>query len=324
MNAKTFLSMVMLAAVLLFFSGCGNSSNGSVQRSNPYISGTEGLSVSFEPNSIPNPALDNGQSSFSLAVHLINKGSFTIPAGKVKVSLSGFNPAVFGVSADDIVKRTDSDLEGVTKLSGKSTSPGQTIITFPAFSYKSKLLSDSITLNLVANVCYLYQTDALGYLCVKANPYSTDNTVCSVSGQKTIYSSAAPIQVSELTENLAGNSKLKFVFNIEQKGNGLVFSPDSDCSVNSTNMYAVENKVFVTIKTAPSLNGKITCNGLADQKSGNGIVTGYATLYNKQAVISCIEDLDEVSTDFEPTLHIIISYDYDTTITAPLVVQKSE
>ena len=325
MNKMNILLLVSALSIVLLLSGCNSSGGGSTaKRDNPYVSGTEGLSVSFEPNSIPNPALDNGQSSFQVAVHLMNKGSFTIPAGKIKVSLSGFSPQVFGVTNDQIVKRYDADLNGVSKINGQQTSPGQADVVFPKFSYKYPLSSDSIVLNLVADICYYYESHAVGYLCVKKNPYSTDNTVCTIAGQKQIYSSAAPIQISDLNEELSGSKKLSFSFKISQSGNGIVYKPGSDCDVTSSNMYNIQNKVFITITTAPDLKGTIKCSSLTDTKQGQGTISGYLTLYNKNAIVSCTEDLSDVASDFEPQVFVNVTYDYDTTISSPLVIKKSE
>ncbi len=322
MNKNNVLVLSAFLLVLVFLSGC-NQPKDTFTPTNPYISGNKGVTVSFEPNSPPSSVFQG--SSFPVTVKLENDGYYTIPAGELKVTLSGFNPVVFGIQPNQVVAVLQDNLNGVSELQGKPTSPGITDINFPDFTYNQQLLNQ-ISVPIMADVCYHYQTEATGYLCVKKDLFSNDDRICSINGQKTIFSSAAPVQISDLSETGAGNNKIQFIFTIKKADkDGSLYKPGSECSYGGDkgSIYSIKNKVFVNI-TTPNLNGDIKCSGMSDTQYSPGFASGYAMLYNDAVTLRCTETVDNVANDFKPLLYITISYDYDTSKMQSIGVQKSQ
>ena len=309
-GVRNVLGLVFIITLSLLLSGCKQQGSST----DPFVGGTNGLLINFAQGSPPSMIFDSGTTPFQVIVELQNDGEFTVPKDKVRVTLLGINPEEFGVTPQDLTKHPDQDLEKVRKdLSGNKVPSDKVQIVFPTFKFMNNVVADTQK-ELYAEVCYLYKTTARSDLCIKRNLMSTDSTVCQVNEKKKVYSSGAPIQVTSLEESQAGTNKIQFFFTIEKKGNGDVFTKESDCG--SENYLTTQNKVYVTVDTG--LNG-LVCHGLQ-----GGTTSGFVTLAGGKATVDCVQDLSNVESDFKQTITINLEYDFRNTIQTTFLIRPSQ
>ena len=123
--------------------------------------------------------------------------------------------------------------------------------------------------------------------------------MCEVDESKPVASSSAPVQVENFEQEVAGNRKIKFSFDVVQRTSGLVSKLGSSCSSE----LGEEDKVWVEITTG--LAG-LKCSGIEEGTD----TTGETTLYAGKRKIICTQDVEGVSGDFEKKVNIVLTYDY--------------
>ena len=279
------LILVVLAATL---SGCGSEPTGP-SKENPFIGGTSGLLISFLENAPPGEIGDGGSIPFNIIVNLENEGEYTIPALGAKVTISGIYPGDFqkdpgavSVTAIDLKNTINQEITGKRKdTEGEEIQGGFEQVDFGSMKF-TRSLQGPITLPVRADVCYTYKTMSSALYCIREDPLSNTEGVCKVSGSKRIYSSSSPLQVTGLTESVAGTDKITLTFTLSHKGNGNIFRPVrtsisddgiADCGVGRT--ISDENLVKVTIGhpgTGASLDGAgISCIGISSLEETAGV-----------------------------------------------------
>ena len=109
MRKTVFAAMLLIVMI----AGCtgGPKKGQTVDLSaTPFIGGTAGLSADFVD--FRADVFDGGRDPFDVVVKLDNKGEYTVPASRVRVKLSGVNPAEFGKLEEDLIKSAPDDLIG--------------------------------------------------------------------------------------------------------------------------------------------------------------------------------------------------------------------
>jgi len=310
--------LAMVVVVLVFASGCNTGGN-STTTASPFLGGTNGLIIAFAPNAPPEQVYDSGQYPFDIDVKLKNAGETKVNKEDVRVKISGIYYGDFNKSQADLIKSPDDDLEATTKLSSGETREGtESHVVFSDLLYTGNLSGD-MPLTIRADVCYKYQTLANAKICVRQNMLDTTSEgVCTVSGDKVVYSSRAPVQVVSFSEQSSGKNKLYFTFNVRHDGNGRIYAKGTMC--NNTN-FANKDKVWVTVSTGLS---NLRCTGL----SGGTDTSGYVKLYagqtegTGQTPVTCTQQVD-TQTDYEKNVDITLDYDYEDDNSVDFVVKKS-
>jgi len=225
MNLKHIFSVVLV----ILISGCIHGNQTSL--SSPVIQGDAGIDFSIQ--NVPD-YLQSG-STFSFLLEVINYGGYSVPAESIEVDLANTN--FFEYSQDTLtndiplLKRT-SDIErgGIDYLNFDNV-----LFSLPA------LAGDTTSLSL--NTCYYYQTDGLVNICVSDDSYGD---ICNAVGEKEIYSSSAPVEISEFSQlnSLKVGSEIKSTirFKIKKIGSETVSSKganDFDCSSKDLNSNSV-------------------------------------------------------------------------------------
>ncbi|PIU30208.1 hypothetical protein COT07_01925 [Candidatus Woesearchaeota archaeon CG07_land_8_20_14_0_80_44_23] len=308
MDKKILMAILLIGIALTF--GC-NTSN--TNKRSTFVGGTNGILINFEENAPPNQVYDSGSNPFDVVVMLTNDGEYTVPKDKVTVSIIGIDPAAFGQSPAALSKHPTDDLQGVTKDASNNKQPSIPVaVEFNNFNYLGKVLGD-LQYNIIAQVCYNYQTNANVMLCIKSNLMDTKSTVCNLNEKKTVENSGAPVQITLFTQSVGGKDKIGFQFTIEQKGNGNIFMSGLSCA----DTFANRDKVYVTVDTGlPGLK----CTGFT---SGNDN-SGFMTLYQGKRTINCVQQIDtSVDSKYEKAVTITANYDYLEMKSQPIVVKKS-
>jgi len=338
---KKYYAIALLICLILLVSACKRS--GVANRGapiTPFIGGTSGITINFEKDSPPPEVTDDESFAFNAIVRLQNDGEFDVEKQNVKIILLGFDPADFGsdfeelrdVEPDDDLKSRKRDaegniIEGVTTYAQFPKSgndflparfPGNTEFTFRA------------------DVCYNYQTQALTQLCILRDMINIrDDSICFPSGVgtsgRTIYSSSAPVQVTNFRQNVAGKDKIQFTFDIVLSGNVDIFwdrlqdivptSFDDGCPRAARTRRERESNVGVEITEIPTdpIFTSVKCGGL------DGGHVGVVRLINGRRTVVCTADLIQDRRDLEKTVGIKLKYNVlDTKETRVLVKHLAE
>lgn len=313
MNKK----MLILFLVLIFLYACEDTSE-NTNKETPFIGGQNGLSVQFMDDAPPTEVFDRGQFPFNIEVKLLNNGEADVKKEDVKVTISGLNPRDFGKTEDFFIKRgINEDVFAMYKdFEGNLIKPTDVIVVFPNLNFKDTLTGNFKT-KVRADVCYTYKTEAISTGCIKPNPVrETTGDICMVKEQKTIYNSAAPIQIESFEELPSGTDKVRYIFKIKHVGTGKVYAPKSKCPESREYFNRIYFKLWF-----PGESGSIdfTCAGL---EGGEG-KEGYVILRDGEATIRCTQ-IQASNIVFEQRMQVRLDYDYMQSVDKDLLVKKSD
>lgn len=306
---------ILIFAIFLVSCKAGDQQQ-AISLQNPFVGGNEGLAMEFQNL---RDVFDGGRDPFDVVVKVTNKGESAVSKNKIRVRLSGFNPAEFGKLEEQLSKSADEDLIAVKKdPQGNILSGNPTFIEFKDLNHFSPIAGALQSVDIVANVCYGYKTLAVSKLCVRSNILNpSPNGLCEINSNKDVFNSGAPVQVANMVESTGGKDKISFVFEVRQAGTGAIFEKDSSCDRSSKSR---ENKVYVKVDTA--IKG-LTCSGLNSQgSSAEGFVTLFDDGGTLKRQISCTQQVSSKS-DFEQVIQIEAGYDYENAQQSKINVKTS-
>ena len=230
-----YLTLGMLALLVLGIAGCPTTTTTAV--------GTQGIEMSFVENAPPVSV--NVNQDFPIYVDILNKGGSYINPGAATFYFSG-------VGYD--LKNVERAVRNTQLLSKESTVPER--LYFAKNARWTTALQNAFSLPLILTSCYNYGTVAQVDVCVSNK---NSSTICSISGEKvgSGSNSAAPLQITSVTESLTGN-KLQLTLLVENKGiskvaTSHVYLADADCdkllqAEGNFEELQKENKVKVSIR----------------------------------------------------------------------------
>lgn len=308
---------ILLAALisLAFLIGCtaGNEDAEKAAMTSPFIGGAIGVVSDFVDTRIE--VFDGGKDPFDIIVKLENQGEARVAKEDVRVKLSGFNPAEFGKTEQELTKNPVDDVTEKIKDSQGNVIPGAPVfVEFKELNYKASLTGARIDLPIRADICYIYNTKAISKLCVRRDILSPEaGGICEITETKPVFNSGAPVQIMDFKEMSRARNKLGFSFEIKNVGTGDIFEMGSVCD---RSMRGYENKVYVKVTT--NLDG-LSCTGLESKgKSADGSVS----LFDGSKIITCTQELASFS-DFEQIVNIEATYDYEEFKQIQLTVKSS-
>ncbi len=306
---------VMIGTIVLIFLiliGCKTEKAETVTIENPFISGTQGIIADFE--NLRADVRDQAQDPFDVLVKIENKGETDILAKDLQVKLSGINPAEFGATQGDLIKKPEDDAPSQKKSPEGTITPAPPIfVEFLGLNYQPKVTGAQITFPLKADICYKYTTKGVGKLCIRSDILTQKEGICDIIGDKTIYTSSAPVQIANLKESARAKKKIGFTFEILNAGDGEIYKKETACEkIQRQN----ENKVYVTVET--NLLG-LKCVGLENPTPQTA--AGEVTLYSNSRLVSCSQETP--TNDFEQVITITAEYDYETSKTTQIIVKSS-
>jgi len=296
MNKRGISNYVLLAIILLAFLMIGADGCQMPGGTKPTNVSSFGLSISFVESAPPTQAVVN--QPFKIYVDLNNSGGQDIAAGKARLFLSGVSGNFQGI----VLEKQNSAL-----LPRKSNvfSGGSERLSFAENAKFTSSLINPFSQHFVLTSCYDYATTIETSLCI-----GKGNTICNITGEKIAANSnsAAPIQISSMTEQIVGN-KLLIKFTIQNKGRaGEVYSSDADCSkLQTSDINEMLKKDVVKIAVTTAEQG-LSCNLISEQAPYNSIqaLSGNARI----GQISCEKDISALSESYPTPIKIILQYKY--------------
>src|SRR3989344_5856270 len=188
-----------LVIALLFLTACQNQQQQTVKGA--YLGGTQGILAQFEPFGVE----ENGiyaifdEESFPLELTLRNKGEYQIQPNEVSVKLLGPSQEEF-TSMKSWELKNNQPLEGISELVPDG---GEETMSFASEAKYAKEVAGVVEREWFANIEYHYQTYLLiPEVCLKED--LADQRVCNVKENKEYSVSGAPITVTAVEENTAG------------------------------------------------------------------------------------------------------------------------
>lgn len=229
---KRYLLLTLLA-VTLIAAGCGPAEVPDISQA--FIGGNQGLALSFAQGMPPAEVFDDGQMEFSIGVMVENVGEADIGVNTQNsfgfIEIIGISPTQFGKQRQQDLMVTWDEANLVLNRAYKgfdgSIIPGETaLVEISDLSYLSDRTGNQ-PYTVRANVCYEYSSQAQGQICIKDNvlELASDDTICTLTGNKRLSTSGAPVQVTQLAQNPAGANRIQVTFRVENVGPGMVFAP---------------------------------------------------------------------------------------------------
>ncbi len=311
---KRILMVFFVLAALT--SACKQIGDQDQKPAGAFVGGTSGVDVAFIEGEPPVSVLDNNQETFLISLSLLNNGEFTVPRSGLIGSLSGISGSAFGLSSLD--RKNEFEIQGVKKDREFVSLGGEELLEFGEASYKVDIPAD-FTTTIRADICYQYQTKAIGNLCLKKKVLSSDiDDVCEVNiNDLGAENSGAPIQVTSMRQHSVGTSSIKVTFKISNVGIGAVYEPGTfttSCSGHEDE----KDKVKVTVSN-PQRTFEVKCSQFGGSNSG------VVRLVNKEKEISCTIDtsnLQEIT--FQDLIIIQVDYMYRDAVTTQITVEDAE
>lgn len=309
---RRIISIIFILVMLTACTGGGKSGE-KIDLGAPFVGGTAGLSADFVD--FRTDVFDGGRDPFDLVVKLENKGEATVAPGRVRVKISGVNPAEFGKLEENLILSPTEELMSVRKDPQGNALPGsQSTVEFIGLNHFSPIAGAQVSFPLRADVCYTYSTQAVSKLCVRANLLNPEaGGICEIGEDKQVVNSGAPVQVSAVKESARGKDKLSFTFDVSNAGTGNIFERGSFCDRSTR---AKEGRVYVTVDTGmPGLQ----CTGLTTTGTK---AEGFTTLFDGKKTVTCTQTVT-TKTDYEQQIKIEVVYDYEEFKQTQITVKSS-
>ncbi len=313
MRSQTLL--LSLLAFVVIVAGCQSQTSGGPSITDAFIGGTSAMSVSFIENSPPQEVTDKSKGQegfpFDASITVTNIGEYEIPEKSITLTLSGFYPADFDTSTEELTKTypETGTFRGVSKdPSGNKIQGDIAQITFPKTSTKQFKYNKELTGNqqfpFRVDVCYPYATKVLSQVCLMKDFTSKERTICNPAGSRPVSNSGAPVHVTSVTQSVGGQHKLLLNFEVKKVGSSALFkaNPDEKCKDAFTN----KDRVTVTVDTGIA---GLKCLGLLGgvEATGKSSYTGEVLLSSGSASFTCIQDYTG-GTDSLKTFDVTLTY----------------
>lgn len=313
MRKKIAIISLILIAFAFVLVGCEEQAVGPPTGA-PFIGGTQGVMIDFAAETPPAEVYDGGDFPFDVVVKLDNKGEYFVPKEKVAVKLSGISALEFNLPEQALIISPQDDLLATVKDSEGNIIPGNPVyVEFKDLNHIEPITGSVLQFPIKADVCYRYGTVASTAVCVRENILNPEaGGICTINQDKTVFNSAAPIQVTSFKENARSKNKIGFTFTIAHVGTGDVFEQDTLCKREARRF---EDKIFVKVT---SETGNLECSGL----SGPALQEGTVTLYGGTKPITCTLEV-AAPRDFETPITIELGYDYEEDIITQIIVKHS-
>ncbi len=309
---KNALIAVIISLTLLLGCTAGDDAN-KVPVTSPFIGGTAGLSADFVD--LRTDVFDGGRDPFDIVVKLDNLGEARVSKEDVRVRLSGFNPAEFGKTSQDLTKSPDDNLLEKFKDTQGNVLPGSSIfVEFKGLNHVAPITGSRVDLPIRADLCYMYSTKAISKLCIRSDVLTpAPGGICEITEDKPIFNSGAPVQFANLKEMARARGKIGFSFEIQNLGTGDIFEMGSICDRSNR---GYENKIYIQVNT--NLEG-LSCTGL---ETTGKTAAGFVNLFDATKIITCTQDVSTM-TDFEQVINLEAAYDYEEFKQVQITVKSS-
>jgi len=305
------IKLAFLLVLIILVSGCTHTETESTTES----SAAEGISFDIYADTLQ-PKQYEGQ-SFNFQIKVENNGGYSVPTDHMNLYLEGVNPTTYSRTPSDFIKKNTVELTSLGLFGNDTIIRGQEVISFSDLCYENDL-ETNLDVDLFLKSCYSYETDAKVSACF-GEAYSQFNEICTVTEEKSVTNTDAPVKVTQILESPAGQDKYRFIINVENQGSGKVFSRYASSDV-SDSMSSCRD-------LNPGLDNIVSIESI--KLDGNELMTTalvtiepnivdavankpYLNLINGKGQFSIIVT-DESEGDYVGTLEVVLGYGYSDT-----------
>ncbi|MBI4149047.1 hypothetical protein HY491_01240 [Candidatus Woesearchaeota archaeon] len=213
---------VLLILAMLVIAGCTGGED-TTTAPDPFVGSDDGLVADFQPMGLDEDGVETvfEEDAFDVVVNLKNKGEYDVPAGKALVRVLGIDTALFGIT-----NPLKSNANALEKISEFNTIGGEEDIDFGKAKLQS-IVGSFLDATFFSHVDYEYATFVnVPAACFKYD--TNDLTICDIQGSKQVFSSGAPVRVSSVEEDIAGNKRIALTFQVDNVGGGRATIPASE------------------------------------------------------------------------------------------------
>jgi len=288
-RAVTITFILVLAVFLLGAAECGSQA-GSETVDSVWMGGDYGLEANFEDFGVGNEIYED--EAFPVVILLQNLGEFTVHEHEVEMVIRGVSENDF--AGLDFEKTNSEDIDKVSEFLPDG---GYERVNFGEAVYEG-LSGTFYDANLYLEYTYPYATYvAIPKVCFKED--LRDERVCDVSGSKTAFASAAPIQIGTVTEKPYGSGKVYLEIPIHNAGEGRskAYLGDDYSSLYDTVAFEVE-----TADMECTSRGDPSVARIPRDTYGSGIST--------ETTIVCVSDSLEQDALYTAQVDITLTYYY--------------
>ena len=319
---KTLFAILMIFS-LFILSGCNDSNSNVGPSTTPFVGGSNALSLSFMDGAPPAEVFDNGDYAFGISIKMENLGEDDVETQDGYLEITGIDAQEFGLNGQsDLRIDFPSELKGVKKNSeGTITVSNPVTAEFGELNYEGDSRGN-FNYKIRATACYNYETEATTLACLKRDMLTNINTkeVCDLNGDKPVYNSGGPIQITKVTQTPVGSEKIQLTFEISHVGEAddRFYKLDTDCNDRATNQDK-DLVYFEVLSTEGDSLGDAQCTGL---RKGSQDSEGYIELFNgAPRTVVCTFDTSNVEGIFEKKVNAKISYRYSQFIEKNILVK---
>ncbi len=301
--------------LLLAFASCTTGKKND-QTKTGFIGGQNGITTTLDIASGKlNEVLDNDLEDFQINLNVENKGEYPIKENDILATITGVDYRSFSLTNPSL-KNVEA-LDKIRQEQGKILPGGQTVLSFPA-NFADDLPVDQ-SYDLGVNVCYKYQTGATANMCLRkeATKRGEATDKCKIDETKAVGSSAAPLQVTSLSQRPTGKNEISFTLTIENVGKGDVYLPTFVQNTQCLEKQDMKNKFDVAV-SFPSNRPAITCSAL------KGLNHGTLQLIQGKITMTCKMDTSqEQETTFTRSPSIQLDYTYKDIVSKKITVKNA-
>lgn len=255
---KSIILFSVLLIGLLLITGCGQQQQ--TVGSSAFKGGTQGVTGVFEPFGIEENGIYSifDAETFPLEVTIGNKGEYLIQPNDVTVKLLGPSKEEFsGIPAWEVKNKNEVEI-----ISDLLTTGGEETLSFATDAKYLKPVNGALDREWFANIEYKYQTYVIvPEVCFKDD--LKDTRVCDIKGAKTFFVSGAPITVTGVTEDLAGQGIMAITLNVKNAGTGKVAKPGENFGTQDKFTYSIDDAGWECKSGGKIGEGRFN-NGIAD------------------------------------------------------------
>lgn len=215
---KKILTFAVLVVSLFLLVSCGEDQQQGAS-TGAFLGGTEGVTGEFEDFGVVEDGVSSvfDTESFPIEVTIKNKGEYKVKPGDVTVKLMGPAKDEFsGVTSWELKNKGDVEI-----ISDLLPQGGEEILTFATDAKYAKPVNGILEKNWYASIEAKYQTYLIiPEACLKED--LTDKRVCEVKESKTFFVSGAPIIISSMDEDTAGQGIMALRMKVSNIGGGKV------------------------------------------------------------------------------------------------------
>jgi hypothetical protein len=319
---KIILGMAII--MILLISGCDSGNTTSTSSSDPFIGGTDSITMSFEPEAPPAEIYGGGSYPFEISLTVKNIGEYHIPENEMEVKILGLDPNLYSTTAEQLILRNKEEIRGkYLSPEGEIINDNQEVLfDFNNLKYYKDVESTMSGITIKATSCFNYQNIAQTQICIKSNLLdNSDDDICSVKDQATIYNSNGPVHITDFSQTASGEHNLIFTFKVKHVGDGSLYLENTNCVSERIN----EDKVWINIETETDIPD-LSCTGLTlDEGSNvNGIVTGIVNLgADGERTIRCSFNTEDKANS-PSYIKVYSKYGYKKDVTTSLTIRPNK